>query len=221
MTNGSDAAIVSDVDLIHDDALVPTLASNADLLQTALTSHAITGYSPNSTGGNPVTVLFNGSAGATTGAGGGDQNQTMVETVAGGADGWHADFHLDTTTNANGYDINTISSISGWNSALHNQNFQLLIHQVGTDPLLFVSLGNFAASDSATNAVIVVTVYNDTTGPLATGVDVVRFVSTGGLRGSYRELDVAGAPTVIPEPATLCLLILGGWMSLGRRPRSC
>ncbi|MEO0514249.1 MAG: PEP-CTERM sorting domain-containing protein [Planctomycetota bacterium] len=210
--SASQAAIVGTV-TTFSQANYATAAADDDLLQTQLASSTLTGYSANGAAFGGLAVLTDGTGGLNNlPANSGD---AMVETTAGASDGWTADFELDVTTNTLGYDITSIISTSGWNNpAIAEQNFNLSVSVVGSSD--FVLLGNFTGT-ATTGGGIQVTIADDVSGALvATGVDAIRFESTGGLRGGYRELDVIGTPTV-PEPGSLGLIGLGSIMMLKRR----
>ncbi len=136
-------------------------------------------------------------------------------------------FYLDVSTNSLGYDIQEIHSYAGWNengSTLANQKYELLVSTV--DGAEFTSLGTFtytpfAATDTNTAAATKVTLIEDATGIIASGVDAVRFIlmDTGIDNAStvdgnvYFEIDVLGMATV-PEPATWWLLGAGSFTAL-------
>ena len=134
-------------------------------------------------------------------------------------------YNLDVSTNPQGYDIQEIRSYAGWNengSTLANQKYELLVSTLGNAE--FTSLGTFtytpfAATDTNTAAATKVTLTEDTTGVIASGVDALQFVlmDTGlaiGIDGNvYHEIDVIGVATV-PEPATVWLLVTGGLTAL-------
>jgi MprA protease rhombosortase-interaction domain-containing protein len=186
--------------------------SDTDLLQTDLDSSTISGFDPLATyapslsnGGNlyngsPDSAILNDKYSRYNGEAYIDTSDTTE---------WMVEFHMDLSTNTLGYDITEINSFSGWGSGLALQDFTLEFSTVGS--LSFTSIGRFTYS--ASNTTHVVSVFEDVTGILGSGVDVIRFThhsGSGDARGSYRELDVLGSPTVIPEPGTAVLLVIAG-----------
>lgn len=114
-------------------------------------------------------------------------------------------FTLDTSTNTNGYNIESIRTIAGWagvNVTQANQKYEVSFSQV--DSLSFQSLGVFenapfsASSNAGASTQISLT---DDSGTIATNVDVVRLnLIYPGLTGNnsnpgtvYREIDIEGA----------------------------
>lgn len=123
-----------------------------------------------------------------------------------------ADFMLDTTANPAGYDITNITSLMGWSTvsqAQANQGYLIEVSTVGDagyTALATVSYKAFADEDgSAYESKVEVT---RPSGPLATGVDAIRFTfldpvgpdgvtpGTGQFDGTViREIDVIGSPS--------------------------
>jgi len=128
---------------------------------------------------------------------------------------WTSTYFLDTAVNPQGYDITGIRAISGWIANRTNQSFELLFASVA-DPALFVSYGTFSYSPGNSGSAMIT--LTDSTGLLATGVAAIRFnvLNAGTV---YREFDVFGQPTAVPEPASLLLALLGGATLLRRRSR--
>ena len=139
-------------------------------------------------------------------------------------------FDLDLSDSPTGYDIQEIRSYAGWNqngSTLANQKYELQVSTVGNTE--FASLGvftytPFADDDTREAAATKVTLTEDTTGIIASGVDAVRFIlmdtgidnaiGTTNIDGIvYHEIDVIGFATV-PEPATVWMLVAGGLAAL-------
>jgi len=118
-------------------------------------------------------------------------------------------YDLDLSGAAAGYDITSIVSYAGWSSASLGQ--QVITVEVSTvGDAGFSSLGtgtNQPAPDSVSTRVT----YEDNTSPgtalIASGVDAVRFSS--GDWTVFREFDAIGTATVIPEPTTFALAIMG------------
>ncbi|MDA3873411.1 MAG: hypothetical protein PF795_05575, partial [Kiritimatiellae bacterium] len=127
---------------------------------------------------------------------------------------WSVDFYMDISTNILGYNIEEIHSYSGWNSGLRSQDFTIEVSTV--DSFDFTSLGRFTYPQIEDNGHLV-SITDDEGAFLASGVDVIRFTHHTGAsnaRGSYRELDVLGTPTVIPEFGTAAMLLITGFSAL-------
>jgi hypothetical protein len=133
-------------------------------------------------------------------------------------------FNLNTTVNTLGYDITSISTITGWQDERLFQNYSIDYRFAGGST--YFSLGSFANTPVAAVAngslQLIIT---DTNGAVLSGVDSIRFnmnlISGGaGLVGSaFREIDVFGTATVVPEPSTYALLSLAGIVFLLVRAR--
>lgn len=140
---------------------------------------------------------------------------------------------FDLTGSVTGYDITSIASVAGWNTnAQHHaaQFYQVLVSVVGS--AAYTSLNITGAAASGGNASydpfgsgqgssrIVLT--ENSSGVLASGVDSIRFVlisTPDGLDNDtvYKEIDVFGTATVIPEPSSALLCGLGVLALLRRR----
>ena len=149
-----------------------------------------------------------------------------VETLTPAAGGAVVTITLDTTTNTLGYDINSIVSLTGTGQGRAQQSYDVAVSQVGSSdfgasPLFSVRQDNPAQPDLGDGEVQVTT--TDTTGRLATGVDQLRitFFDVGTVEPEmmYREFDVFGAPTPVPEPAALALLAPLAYALTARRRR--
>jgi lysophospholipase L1-like esterase len=119
-----------------------------------------------------------------------------LPTVAFDEDGaWSTTYTLDTKLQAAGYDITKIATYAGWPQDRASQKYELFVHRVGSEK--FESLGSYAfVRPGGGSTCITVT---DKQGPIATGVDAVRFIFMS-MKGSnqtepvYREVDVFGEP---------------------------
>jgi hypothetical protein len=190
---------VSSVDLINSGS--PSLLSMTD-----------TGYTPlsNVYGTSTTAALNDGLPGIPISSG------NSLSSGAFDLDGtWTSTFFLN-----GGYTINQIDTIASWQPARSSQAYTVWLRMVGSSTFtLLTSINYFVASDNSSRVVI-----TDTTGPLGVNVDAIQFdfttpVGSGASPESvYREIDVTGALTPIPEPSSLGLgalgavaLLLGRW----------
>lgn len=189
--------------------------SSTDLLQTSVTSTnnglILNGPENGAAGGNTFAVLNNGVFGNGTDlALNGRQESVVVQ------DGTIT-YALDLSVNTLGYVITSIETYAGWADINRGS-------QAYTVSLSLVGSATF--TDLATVSLVTdfltqqrVTLSENNTGILATGVDEIRFTfPTQQFSGvGYKELDVAGY-AVVPEPATLLMVGLGlGALSLRRK----
>jgi PEP-CTERM motif len=128
------------------------------------------------------------------------------------------------TGNGFGYDLTSIQSIASWGTdGYGNQAFNVEIQLVGSTiftALASVNNSPFVAGN-ITNQGSTKTTLTDSTGILASGVQLIRFTTTaagGSSAGDsvIREIDVNGIATV-PEPTSFALLSLGALALLRRR----
>lgn len=189
--------------------------SSTDLLQTSVTSTnnglILNGPENGAAGGNTFAILNNGVFGNGTDlALNGRQESVVVQ------DGTIT-YALDLSVNTLGYVITSIETYAGWADINRGS-------QAYTVSLSLVGSATF--TDLATVSLVTdfltqqrVTLSENNTGILATGVDEIRFTfPTQQFSGvGYKELDVAGY-AVVPEPATLLMVGLGlGALSLRRK----
>ncbi len=181
-------------------------ASSTDLLETNLASASSNGFNGTNDATAVETKLTNGSSGIAAFS----YTEAAIDTDG---SGYTVEFVLDTSVNTLGYDLTSISSFSGLSidSVTFAPDFEIQISTVGSAG--FTSLGSFSSTVTSAGRIVIT---DDQAVPLATGVDVIRFINATGTRGSYRELDVEGTATV-PEPASMALLGMGGLMMLRRR----
>ncbi|MEX0776930.1 MAG: PEP-CTERM sorting domain-containing protein [Phycisphaeraceae bacterium] len=131
-------------------------------------------------------------------------------------------FNLDTSTNIAGYDITSIVTYTALSAGVRvGQSYDLEYSVVGS--AAFLALTSVSVADG-TGQEVRVTISDTLALPLATGVDALRFTFHDVAPFNeqvYREFDVVGSASVIPEPASLGLLAIGvGTMFLGRRRRA-
>ncbi len=193
-----------DRQLTTGNTLPTTLASNTDLLQTALLS-----VSPGPSGNN-FTGIFNrnGSTGTAHERSATNPGNSMVAGTY--------DFYLDLTDAPLGFDISEIVTYSGWSDFRAGQDHILYYSQIGSSDFILLKHLELEHTDGTQRIRLF-----DLTGTLATGVDAIRFVLPSNSY-VYREIDVFGTPTLAPEPSTLSLLGLALLASLFacRRRRS-
>ena len=193
-----------------DDPIAP---SDTDLLQTALVSETITGFDPVASFAPEEGDLRDGTYNSSSY----DFGQAYIDTSTDSP--WTADFILDTSSNALGYDLTSLDVISGWDSVLASQFYEIYVSTVGSSDFTLLS----SVSQPANDVALRTSITEDATGVLATGVDAIRFIhlsdGTSDRRGSYREIDAIGTATV-PEPASVALLGVGILMAMPRARRA-
>jgi hypothetical protein len=140
-------------------------------------------------------------------------------TASGGGNGsFQATFNLDTSINTLGYDVTSIQTASASaGDSRRIQFYEVFVSIVGSP--LFTSLGTYTYDPGNLNDGRIT--LTDNAGPIATGVDAVRFsfLNTGQTFSTgYSEVDVFGsAIAVVPEPASLGLLSLAALAFTRRR----
>jgi hypothetical protein len=208
------------------DGTLPGYAvSTADLLQTALASASRTGapgsgdlyfYREDSGYTVDLSRLSDGAFGAM----GADPSPSVLpnETAL--------TFALDITANPDGYSLTHIRTYAGWDSGRDGQEYTVEYSTVSA-PGTFVSLatvtrydvtsfplwefedhdGNPIFFDDTSNAHTLVELTH-TSGVLAANVARLRFTFNGIENGGtgFREFDVIGAPTAVPEPAVAAVV---------------
>jgi len=220
---GSARAVIVQTNSYSATSEVAFPVSATDLInqgQPSFSNQAVSGFAPFSCcGGQSDTAALNdGSAGTPSTSGG----------TAFDLDGtWTSTFNLNLATNTSGYDITGVQTFTGWPDQRTDQKYELL-YSTATSPGAFISLGTFAFGPAAGGSAVIS--LTDTTGAIATHVAAVRFnIQAPGFVGAdesvWREIDVMGAASVVPEPYSLVLLGLGtvgfGAMVLRRRSKAC
>ena len=122
-----------------------------------------------------------------------------------------------------GYSLTSIRSIASWTdpSGYGNQDFTIEIEGVSGGGFALLRTVKYEPLVNAAGGSTQVTLTDDS-GFLATGVRKIRFIhnfnnnAAAGQEGStvYRELDVLGVQTAVPEPSSLALLGAGFGMLL-------
>lgn len=121
-----------------------------------------------------------------------------------------ATYNLDVSVNTSGYDITSIQSFMGWatvSQAQANQIYSVEISTVGSASYTTLATINYAPFNGSGGAYETqVSITEDATGILATGVDSIRFTfSAPAANGTViREIDVIGYATgSTPPPITV------------------
>ena len=186
--------------------------SGSDLL------HGLVGV----TGGAGFGANGSSPAGLNDGINGGDYEDLGLPALVGAA--WPSttstiEYDLGVGT-GDGYDITEIQSISAWQDlGLSNQNFNVLVKYLGDAGFTALTTVIYQPFNTGggSNKVNV----TDDTGVLASGIEAIKFeflATDGHAAGSvYREIDVIGTGTAVPEPSSAALLGLGGLALLRRR----
>ena len=183
-------------------------AFNADVSSTDLINQGQSTYSSyvgvDEYGGTVGSTLNNGTAVEPFGFAH-DPDGTTTET-----------YTLNTSVNTLGYDIAKIVSLASYADPRTRQNYDVAVHNVGSASGVFTplySVVNVGIDPDQWPAANLVTIVDDGGASMATGVDQIRFsfhATNGDYNWSvYKEIDVFGAATTIPEPGTLVLLLTG------------
>ena len=167
----------------------------------------------------PVTTAWNTSYGAsplelTDGIHGGEvpgDVQGAWTTV-----GATVEYNLGLSPGGAGWDITSVQSIADWvNVGFGNQAWTLEVKPVGGSYSIAATVGYQPLGGGGGTTKVTLT---DTSGVLATGIEFIKVtanqVNNGGNGGAFiwRELDVFGAATPVPEPSAAVLL--GGFCAL-------
>jgi|WetSurMetagenome_2_1015567.scaffolds.fasta_scaffold204927_1 hypothetical protein len=182
--------------------------SNSDLINignAAFLSSADTGYTSFSfDGGTSTTAALNdGLQGLSYASGNG-----ALSSGAFDIDGtWTSTFYLN-----GGYDISQIDTIASWPAARASQAYTVSVRQVGNVTFTPVATIDHQVDPDQSSKIVI----TDTLGTIAYNVDAIQFaftVATGGASFKetvYRELDVFGTATLVPEPSAISLAVAGG-----------
>lgn len=203
VTSQAKAAIVTAIQFNSGNVLPSSIvAVSTDLLQTSVSS--VTGEVANQN-------LRNGTTGTAHDNNLGDP--ANINT----SNGYTTTYDLDVTLNINGYDITEFRLFSGWNDDRASQQYTISYSLVGSSAFTTLTSITSLQSDGS----LLTRTYDDTSAPLLTGVDAVRFNfvypnNEFGRATVYREIDVLGIATV-PEPSAALLGGLGMLALLRRR----
>lgn len=224
-------------------ALAFTNSADAALIATAVSSTSETNYAPSSVdllhGLTPTTTgaSFSGDTNALNDGVSisGDLTATGGNMYLNNTNPGTVTMTFDLTGSVTGYDLSSIVSDAGWlaNSQFHaSQNYQVLVSLVGSsdyNPLVLTS-GAVSGGNVSYDPFIGggagytrVTITNDSGPTIASGVDGIRFIMTNLPLNNiendtvYREIDVFGTASAVPEPSAVLLGSLSVLALLRRR----
>jgi len=119
-----------------------------------------------------------------------------------------------------GYSVSEFRAYSGWqDTGRSRQDFTLTYSSV-LAPTTFLPLITFHGT---ANTLDELTVVKDSLGAMIPGVYAIQFQTAGDVQNGYvgwREFDLIGTPTAVPEPTSLGLLGLATLSLLPRRRRA-
>ncbi|CAA6677713.1 MULTISPECIES: PEP-CTERM sorting domain-containing protein [unclassified Lentimonas] len=122
--------------------------------------------------------------------------------------------NFDISTNTLGYDITSVNTYAAWTvagSGRANQGYTATVSFAdGITSDLIIASGTHENNAAPINVWTQVSITEDTTGIIASGVKSITFsnfdASNSGGDSQYREFDVIGVATVVPEPSSYALL---------------
>ncbi len=153
-----------------------------------------------------------------------DQSNESISNVNGIWSDSSITLTFDTTVNKKGYDITGIQTYAGWNigaAGRSNQGYQIDITFVGGKTATLLAKQSWANPDPVSYWTQVTIANESGTGVLsngsgvsATGVESITFSQTDpaaayGGPAAYREFQIIGAATTIPEPSTIMMVVTG------------
>jgi len=202
----ADTISLSAINSTGQGSLASYIATD-DLLQTSLSSVSVSesGEAYNSS----VTALYNGSYG-TNDVTDGDSSLSpnALTTVV---------FQLKTTdaNSKNGYDVSKITCLSGYGADRTCQAYDVYVAKDinSTYNLLYSVSSSLANNTQASDTDVLVTAAGSSGGVIASNVGAIKIVFQDPVADNYvtvyRELDVIGTASAIPEPNTLALVAAG------------
>ena len=130
-------------------------------------------------------------------------------------------FTLNTAVNRNGYDLTGVDAFAAWNdAALVAQHFKISYTTVTDATVRDLYEASYAPADVAAVATSVSLSSSDSSF-LVSGVKTIIFTSYvlngAGISPVWRELDVQGVASPVPEAASLISLGMGAMLLLRRR----
>lgn len=218
-------------------ALVSTIGANAAISLTTQTAASGTPFDVNisttdlinqgqATFSSSSTSQSTSFGGAETGNDGvpTSNNDTVYDNNLNGAASLILTYNLNVSVNTLGYDITSIETFYGYNgsaSAFADQIYSIEYALAGS-PATYTGLTSVNFNPATSVAASQITITEDTTGVLASGVSSIRFLLSPNPANSQvgiaREFDVVGTPTgVVPEPSAAILGGLGMLTLLRRR----
>lgn len=126
-------------------------------------------------------------------------------------------FARDLVANPGGYSLTTIRTCAGWDDGRNGQSYSVS-YSTAADPGTFVPLitiTRYNAPDPLDNGLDeahTLVELTESGGALATGVAQIRFTFAGIENGGtgFREVNVIGAPTAVPEAAAIAVVFGAG-----------
>ena len=180
--------------------------SSTDLINSGspdLLGRTDTGYTPFSfdSGTSTTAALNDGLQGVSYAAGNG-----ALSSGAFDLDGaWTSTFFLN-----GGFTIDRIETVASWVAARASQGYMVSLRLAGNPAFTLLTTIDYMVSPAQSSRIVI----SDTSGPLGSNVDAIRFdffTAAGGVSSReavFRELDVIGTP--VPEPSSMGLFVFGG-----------
>ncbi|MBC7773706.1 MAG: PEP-CTERM sorting domain-containing protein [Pyrinomonadaceae bacterium] len=185
------------------------IVSGNDLLTNVTPSIVGTLAGQEGTSANPA-ILTNGLFGTADAIDGAQNVAIGNNTIA-------LTYALDLSSAPLGYDITEIAAFTGWQDGGRTDQDYIVLLSFVDDPGSFFPIANIDANTGDNS--LKVSLANGGA-VMASGVHSVRFQFLGQENGhvGYRELDVIGTATVVPEPASALLGAMGmGLLALRRK----
>jgi MYXO-CTERM domain-containing protein len=127
-------------------------------------------------------------------------------------------YNLDLAASPLGYNITDINTYSGWRDGGRDDQDYIVLLSFVSDPGVFIPIANVDTSSANGSSQVLI---NAGGAVIASGVAAIQFAFLGTENGyvGYREFDVIGTKTTIPEPASALLGMMGLGMLALRRKR--